>query len=278
MGEEENSGGKNFLNLNIIEIDNKNSTILDPNQQLTLNAIVLPANAANQAIMWTSSSTTYATVTSIGATAASVTGVREREERKRPHCFVCMFCFTRRRSSPPRGASLPLHGGWKNENENWKIGRRRRERSLFLPPQLVFFFKLPQQHQGATGGGSSTITVTTTDGSFTASITIWINLITFTPSVASVAVLGTQQMSWTVYPTRNVSFSIVTGSPAQAQVSSPGGVVQGLYYDVSLSSLVWGERGGKMGRFRCERGEGGGGQRRRRARDERVSSFSYSCY
>ena len=125
---------------------------------------MLPANAANQAITWTSSNTAYATVAATCATSALVTG-------------------------------------------------------------------------GATGGGSSTITVTTVDGSFTATITIWINLITFTPSSFSVAVLGTQQMSYTVYPTRSVSFSVVTGTPAQAQVSATG-LVQGLYYDPTRTSTV----------------------------------------
>ena len=71
-----------------------NSTILDPNQLLTLDAIVLPVNAANKAITWTSSSTTYATVAATSATAASVTGVRERREREgveREPALLCLF-------------------------------------------------------------------------------------------------------------------------------------------------------------------------------------------
>ena len=195
---------KLLLNLNnIIEIKkqiNNNSTILDPAQQLTLDAVVLPANAANQAITWTSSDTTYATVAPTSATAANVIGVRERESRA-PRCFIRCFFLERCREPlfRPRGGDDASPRRLPPSDARKRIGRGR-ETAHFFSPLLPFFLQLRLQHQGATGGGSSTITVTTSDGSFTANITIWINLIAFTPSVVTVAVLGTQQMSWTVYP------------------------------------------------------------------------------
>lgn len=136
---------KLLLNLNnIIEIKkqiNNNSTILDPAQQLTLDAVVLPANAANQAITWTSSDTTYATVAPTSATAANVIGVRERE-RAEPRVVLFVAFFWKDAESlfsAPAVATTHLRGASLLQTRGRELEEEEKPLTFFLHYSLFFF-------------------------------------------------------------------------------------------------------------------------------------------
>ena len=216
-------------------------------QQLT--ATVLPANAANKNVSWTTNNSAVATVSTNGLVTALSTGTatitvttQDGNKTATSAITVSAIAVTGVTVSPTTATltaggtqqltATVLPANATNKNVGWTTNNSAV--ATVSTNGLVT----------ALGTGTATITVTTQDGNKTATSAIIVSAIavtgvTVSPTAATVGVNGTQQITATVAPANatNKNVSWISNTPAVAAVNSSG-LVTGLSSGTAIITVT----------------------------------------